>query len=99
MSTKTIEYLNYNKFSTEAYLHELDQELNKGIICNGQDKQYDLFSDIFRTILDHYASLKSKRIRGNQVKYMTKELSKSNMNRSSFKNRCLKWPARENFLA
>ena len=29
---------------------------------------------------------------------MTKELSKSIMNRSRFKNRCLKWPSRENFL-
>ena len=64
-----------------------------------QDKQYDLFSDIFRTILDHHVSLKTKRIRGNQAKFMTKELSKSIMNRSRFKNRYLKWPSLENFLA
>ena len=51
---KTIEFRNYNKFSPEAFLHELDQELNKGIIYNSQDKQYDLFSDFFRTILDHH---------------------------------------------
>ena len=30
---------------------------------------------------------------------MTKELSKSIMNRPSFKNRYLKWPSRENFMA
>ena len=30
---------------------------------------------------------------------MTKELSKSILNRSRFKNRFLKWPSRENFLA
>ena len=30
---------------------------------------------------------------------MTKELSKSIMNRSRFKNKYLKWPSRENFLA
>ena len=30
---------------------------------------------------------------------MTKELGKSIMNRSRFKNRYLKWPSRENFLA
>ena len=87
---KTIEYRNYSKFSPEAFLHELDQELNKGIIYNSQDKQYDLFSDIFRAILDHHAPLKAKRIRGNQAKFMTKELSKSIMNRSRFKNRYLK---------
>ena len=61
---KTIEYRNYSKFSPEAFLHELDQELNKGIICNSQDKLHDPFSDIFRTILDHHAPLKTKIIRG-----------------------------------
>ena len=96
---KTIEYRNYSKFSTEAFPHELDQELNKGIIYNSHDKQYDLFSDIFRTILDHHAPLKTKIIRGNQAKFMTKELSKSIMNRSRFKSRHLKLPSRENFLA
>ena len=30
---------------------------------------------------------------------MTKELSKSIMNRMRFKNKYLKWPSRENFLA
>ena len=96
---KTIEYRNYNKFSPEAFLQKLDQELNKGIIYNSHDKQYDLFSDIFRTILDDHAPLKTKVIRGNQAKFMTKELSKSIMNRSRFKNRYLKWPSHENFLA
>ena len=27
--TKAIEYRNYSKFSPEAFLHELDQEINK----------------------------------------------------------------------
>ena len=96
---KTIEYRSYCKFSPQAFLHELEQELNKGIICNSQDKYYDLFSDFSRTTLDHHAPLKTKIIRGNQAKFMTKELSKSIMNRPSFKNRYLKWPSRENFLA
>ena len=87
---KTIEYRNYIKFSPEAFIHEPDQELNKRIIYNSQDKQYDLFSDIFRTILSHHAPLKTKTIRGYQTKFMTKELSKSIMNRSRFKNRYLK---------
>ena len=55
---KTIEYRKYSKFTPEAFLHELDKELNKGIICNSQNKQHDLFSDIFRTILDQHAPLK-----------------------------------------
>ena len=96
---KTIEYRNYGKFRPETFLHELDQELKKGIIYNSQDKQHDLFSNIFRTILDHHAPLKAKRIRDNQVKFMTKELSKSIMDRSRLKNRYLRWPSHENFLA
>ena len=96
---KTIEYRNYGKFSPEAFLHELDQQLNEGIIYNSQDKQRDLFSDIFRTILDHHSPLKTERIRDNQAKFMTKERSKSIMNRSRFKNRYLRWPSRENVLA
>ena len=58
-----------------------------------------MFSVIFRTILDHHVPLKTKRIRGNQAKFMTKELSKPIMNRSRFKKRYLKWPPREIFLA
>ena len=74
---KTIEYRSYRKFSSEAFLHKLDQELNKGIICNSHDKQYNLFSDIFRITLDQHAPLKTKIIRGHQAKILTKELSKS----------------------
>ena len=77
---KTIEYCNYIKFSPEAFLHELDQELKNSIIYNSQNKQCDLSSVIFRTILDHCAPLKTKIIRCNQAKFMTKELSKSIMN-------------------
>ena len=66
------------------------KEFKKGIIYNSQDKECDLFSDISRTILG---------VRGNQAKFMMKEVSKSIMNKSRFKNRYLKWPSRENFLA
>ena len=96
---KTIEYYNGSKFSAEVFLYELNQEVNKGVICNSQDKQYNLFSDIFKTILDHHALLKTERVRGNQTKFITKELRKSIINRSRYKNRYLKWPSQENFLA
>ena len=42
---KAIEYHNYSKFNLETFLQELDQELNKGITYNSQDKQYNLFSE------------------------------------------------------
>ena len=84
-----MEYHNYSKFNAGAFVHELEQELNKSIIYNSQDKQYDLFSVIFRTILDPHAPLKTKSIRGNQAKFMTKELSKPIINRSRFKKKCI----------
>ena len=58
---KTIEYRIYSNFSLAVFLQKLDQEFNKGIIYNSQVKQYDLFSDIFRTIADHHAPVKTKR--------------------------------------
>ena len=56
-----MEYRNYIKFNTEFFLHELGQKFNKDVIFKGSDKQYDLFSDIFKTILDHHVPLKSKK--------------------------------------
>ena len=45
-----------------------------------------------------HAPLKKKKIRGNQAKFMTKELRRAIMDRSKFKNEYLKWPSRENLL-
>ena len=50
--TKTIEYRNYSKFSLEAFLHELDQELNKGIIYNSMIC-LQIFSEQFQIIMLH----------------------------------------------
>ena len=47
ISAKTIEYRNYSKFNPEVFIHELEQELNKDIIYNSQDKQYDLLNQVW----------------------------------------------------
>ena len=39
-----------------------------------------------------------KKPRGNQAKFMTKELRKAIMDQSRLKNKYLKWPSRENVL-
>ena len=59
---------------------------------------YSAFSDVFRSVLDRHAPLKRKMIRRNQRPFMTKQLSKTIMNRSKLTNRYIKWPSRENFL-
>ena len=76
----------------------LDQELIKSNSYN-DERQYDIFTSIFRKVLDKHAPLKIKKLRGNQAKFMTKELRKTVMDQSKFKNKYLKWPSRENFLA
>ena len=56
--SKILEYHNYSEFSSDVFLDILSQEPNRGTIYNSQDKQYYLFSGIFRTFLDHNVPLK-----------------------------------------
>ena len=60
---------------------------------------YATFTEVFRSVLDRSAPIKSKIVRGNQGPFMTKELSKEIMRRSKTKDKYTKWPSRENFLA
>ena len=60
---------------------------------------FSTFTETFRRVLDKHAPLKKKRVRGNQSPFMTKELSKAVMNKSKTRNKYIKWPSRENFLA
>ena len=46
------------------------------------EQKYDIFTSIFRRVLDKHAPLKMKKFRGNQAKFMTKELRKAIMDRS-----------------
>ena len=60
---------------------------------------FSTFTETFRRVLDKNARLKTKRVRGNQSPFMTKELSKAVMNKSKTRNKHIKWSSRENFLA
>ena len=98
LPAKVIEYRNYKIFHQNEFLRYLDQELIKSNSYN--DEQYcDIFTSIFRRVLDQHAPLITKKLRGNMAKFMTKELRKAVMDRSRLKNKYLKWPSRENFLA
>ena len=57
------------------------------------------YTETFRRVLDKHAPLKTKRVRGNQSPFMTKELSKAVMNKSTPQNKYIKLPSRENLLA
>ena len=60
---------------------------------------FSTFTETFRRVLDKHAPLKTKRVRGNQSPFITKELSKAVMNKSKIRSKYIKWPSRENILA
>ena len=93
---KTITYRRFRYFETKDFLCKLENKL-RSKECNGGVK-YDDLTNIFRSTLDNHAPLKQKQVRGNQAPFMTKELSKAIMTRSRIKNKCNKWPSRQNFV-
>ena len=96
---KTIEYRKYKTSDKSKFLHDLDQELLKRAIYRNNEEIYSIFKIIFQKVLNKHALLKQNKVRGNHAPFMTKDLSKAIMNKSKTRNRYLKWPSRENFLA
>ena len=60
---------------------------------------YSNFTGICQNGLKKRVPVKQKKVRGYDALFMTKDLSKAIMNKSKTRNRYLKWPSRENFLA
>ena len=56
---------------------------------------YSIFTRIFQNVLNKYAPLKQKKIRGNYPPFMIKDLVKAIMNKSKTRNWYLKWPSRK----
>ena len=94
---KIIKYRNYKGINGKI-CHELDQTLLNGEIHMSKDP-YSKFTEIFQEILHKHTHLKPKQVRGNHAPFMYKELSKVIMNKSRLRNKYLKWPSPENFLA
>ena len=84
---KNIDYGNYKILTKIIFFTNLDQNLSKGSICKEKHHQYDVFTKIFRMVLDKHAPIKKKIVRGNEAPFMTKALRKAIMNRSKLKNR------------
>ena len=68
---KVIEYWNYKSFDQIKLFRNLDQELIKNNSHN-DEQQDDLFTSIFRRVLDKHVPLKMKKLRWNQTKFMIK---------------------------
>ena len=55
------------------------------------------FSDTFKAVVNKHATLEEKIVRGNNALFMTKELRKEIMNRSTLKKKYQDCSSRENF--
>ena len=87
----------FHCFSKTVFLHELHQKLIQGDLYRSDDPYFKL-TEIFSSILNKDAPIKSKEIRGNQTTFMNKSLNKTIMQKSKVRNKYLKWLSSVNFL-
>ena len=86
-------YRCYKNFYMDTFRNNLKCSLET---FSSDTLKYEDFKKIFMVILDKYAPMKKKVIRGNNAPFMTKRLSKEIMYRSKLKNKLNKSPTEEN---
>ena len=97
LPAKHILYRSYKHFNEESFLNDL-RSLQFNDLKQNPTEAYDLLTKTFSRLVEKHAPLKSKKIRGNQAPFMTKEYSKAIMNKSKMRNKYNKWKSRENYL-
>ena len=82
-----IQYRSYKYFRKDIFLRDLGvMPFHKCRDITNKDAAYDLFKQMFFTVVDKHAPLKKKLIRGTQAPFMNKELNKAIMYRSKLRN-------------
>ena len=89
LQPRIINYRSYQNSSNEKFKSCLLNELRKEDFVNN-DKGFEKFCNISMKVLNKHAPRKKKIVRGNQMPFMTKDLSKEIMKRSRLRNRFLK---------
>ena len=74
-------YRSYKHFNQNYFSYELDYQLNNHTI-----QKYEDFDKVFTSVLDKFAPLKTKFLRGNNSPHMSKDLRKAIMTRSKLKS-------------
>ena len=92
--SRLINYRSYKNFSNEAFRECLLEKLSKEVFVNN-DGGLQRFCDINLQVLNQHAPQKIKCVRGNQMSFMTKQLSKEIM-RSRLRNNFLRNRTEEN---
>ena len=94
LKPRTINHRSYNHLSNEAYRESLLHELSKEVFVNN-DGSLQRFCDININILNRHVPCMRKLARGNQIPFITKDLSKSIMKRSRLRITFLKTERRK----
>ena len=92
---RLINYRSYKNFSNEAFRECLLEKLSKEIFENN-DEGLQRFCDINLKVINQHAPQKFKYVRGNQMPFMTKQLSKEIMKRPRLRNNFLRNRTEEN---
>ena len=89
--------INYRSYKQHLNEFEFRNDLLE-LLENFENKimDYDDFNEIFLIVLDKYAPLKEKVLRGNNAPFMNKIFSNAIMNRSKLKNKFNKNPTELN---
>ena len=90
---KEVMYRNYKHFDEDSFKKELRQCLGKN------RKTYMQFEEIFLKVLEKYAPIKKKIIRGNHAPYMNRTLRKSIMRRTQLQNKYYKSRNKEDLIS
>ena len=90
---KNIGYRNLKKFCAGSFLNKLNHELLKEKMYHNTKDMFSTFTEVFRSVLDIHAPLKTKKVRG------AKGLIKAIMTRLRIANSYHKWSSRESILA
>ena len=96
---KNIHYRDYKKFDEKVFIDEL-AAINFNKLFEKEDiDKYDILTINVSALVDKHAPLKSKKIRGNNKPFVTKELRTAIMKRSRLRTKYNRWKSRENFVA
>ena len=91
----TIKFRSYKHFDEYIFRNNLLKNLQDS---NKETMSYDDFKEIFMKVLNLYAPMKKKIVRGNNAPFMNKNLLKAFMHRSKLKNKYNKNPTEPNKL-
>ena len=92
LRNKNIIYRSFKNFDKETFLKKLKEAMSTCVFTMDTNKSYDIIVNTIVMLLDTYAPLKKKILRGNQSRFMNKELSKAIMKRSALKSKYHKHP-------